>query len=98
MDSDSNYSFDAREFVTRLLKYFFEGLVVAVAAYALNGKRTNVGEVVLLGLVASATFSLLDLMAPSVGSSVRTGAGLGIGLNLTSAAGYGMPNQMARIR
>jgi len=98
MDSDSNYSFDVREFVTRLLKYFFEGLVVAVAAYAINGKRTNVGEVVLLGLVASATFSLLDLMAPSVGASVRTGAGLGIGLNLTSAAGGGIPSQMVRIR
>lgn len=98
MDSDSSYSFDAREFVTRLLKYLFEGLVVAVAAYALNGKRTNVGEVVLLGLVASATFSLLDLMAPSVGASVRTGAGLGIGLNLTGAAGGGLPMQMPRMR
>ncbi len=98
MESDSSYSFDAREFVTRLLKYLFEGLVVAVAAYALNGKRTNVGEVVLLGLVASATFSLLDLMAPSVGASVRTGAGLGIGLNLSGAAGGSMPMQMARMR
>jgi len=79
---NSGYSFDAREFVTRLLKYFFEGFVVAVAAYMIPGKRMDVGEVLLLGLVAAATFSLLDLFAPSIGASARQGAGFGVGLNL----------------
>lgn len=82
MESERNYSFDGKEVLTRLLKYFFEGLIVAVAAFMIPGKKMNAGEVVVLGLVAAATFSLLDLFAPSVGASARTGAGFGVGANL----------------
>ena len=74
--------FDMREVASRMMKYFVEGLVVAVAAFLLPGKNTKVVDVVCIGLVAAATFSLLDLAAPSVGSSARTGAGLGVGANL----------------
>ena len=34
------------------------------------------------GLVAAATFSLLDLFAPSVSGSARQGAGFGVGAGL----------------
>jgi hypothetical protein len=40
------------------------------------------GEVAMIALVATATFAILDIYAPSVGSSARTGAGFGIGANL----------------
>ena len=90
MDSERNYSFDAKEVATRLLKYFFEGLIVAVAAFMIPGKKMNAGEVVVLGLVAAATFSLLDLFAPSVGASARTGAGFGVGANLVGFPGARM--------
>ena len=75
---------DAREVMTRVLKYFIEGLVVAVAAYALPGKALKVVDVVSIGLVAAATFAVLDLFAPnsSVASAARQGAGFGIGANL----------------
>ena len=39
-------------------------------------------EIITIGIVAVATFSVLDLFAPSIGSSVRSGAGQSIGLNL----------------
>ena len=74
--------FDMKEVASRMMKYFVEGLVVAVAAFFLPGKNTKVVDVVCIGLVAAATFSLLDLAAPSVSSSARTGAGLGVGANL----------------
>jgi hypothetical protein len=78
----SNINFDGRELLMRIFKYLFEGLIVAVAAYLIPGKKLGVEEILTIGVVAAATFSVLDLFAPSIGSSVRTGAGLGIGVNL----------------
>jgi hypothetical protein len=70
------------DLVMRLVKYVLEGLAVAVAAFVLPGKTLKFGEVAMIALVASATFAVLDIYAPSVGSSARTGAGFGIGANL----------------
>ena len=82
-----DYSFDGKELLLRIFKYIFEGLIVAVAAYLIPGKKIKAEEIITIGIVAAATFSVLDLFAPSIGSSVRTGAGLGIGLNLTGMGG-----------
>jgi len=73
---------DIADLVTRLVKYLLEGLAVAIAAYVLPGKGLKWGEVTMIALVATATFAILDIYAPSVGSSARTGAGFGIGANL----------------
>jgi len=73
---------DMGDLVMRLVKYVLEGLAVAVAAFVLPGKTLKFGEVAMIALVASATFAVLDIYAPSVGSSARTGAGFGIGANL----------------
>jgi len=68
--------------VARVVKYLLEGLAVAVAAFVLPGKSLKYSEVGMIALVATATFAILDIYAPSVGSSARTGAGFGIGANL----------------
>ena len=73
---------DMGDLVTRLVKYVLEGLAVAVAAFVLPGKTLKFGEVAMIALVATATFAILDIYAPSVGSSARQGAGFGIGANL----------------
>lgn len=70
----------AEDVVYLVIKYLLEGLAVAVSAFYLSSKKTTVKETVMLGTVASVTFLLLDLFSPSIGSSTRTGAGLGIGL------------------
>jgi hypothetical protein len=41
----------------------------------------------MISLVAMATFALLDVYAPSVGASARTGAGFGIGANMVGFPG-----------
>ena len=73
---------DMGDIVTRLVKYVLEGVAVAVAAFVLPGKTLKAAEVGMIALVATATFAILDIYAPSVGSSARTGAGFGIGANL----------------
>jgi len=66
----------------RLLKYVLEGLAVSVCAFVLPKRRTDLNEVVLLGLVASVTFALIDTFASSMSSSVRQGTGFGLGFGL----------------
>jgi ABC-type Co2+ transport system permease subunit len=81
----NEFTFDGKELLVRIFKYIFEGLIVAVAAYLIPGKTLKVEQILTIGIIAAATFSVLDLFAPSIGSSVRNGAGLGIGLSLTNA-------------
>jgi hypothetical protein len=73
---------DMGDLVVRLVKYLLEGLAVAFAAALFPGKPLRFGEIAMLGLTATAVFAVLDIYAPSVGSSARTGAGFGIGANL----------------
>ena len=73
---------DVADLVMRLVKYLLEGLAVAIAAFVLPGKTLKAAEVGMIALVATATFAILDIYAPSVGSSARQGAGFGIGANL----------------
>jgi hypothetical protein len=75
-------SIDFGDIITRFVKYALEGLAVAIAAFVLPGKTLKASEVGMIALVALATFAILDIYAPSVGASARTGAGFGIGANL----------------
>lgn len=88
------YSFDFMEVFVRILKYLMEGLVVATAAFMFPNKKLTMDDVVLIGFVAAATFSLLDLYSPSLGVSARSGAGLGIGANLV---GFPTMNNMPNV-
>ena len=73
---------DLGELIRRAVKYLVEGLMVAVAAYAIPKKSLNLDEVALIALTAAATFSILDTYVPSMAVSARSGAGFGIGANL----------------
>ena len=83
-------SFDASELVVRLFKYCLEGFVLCLAAYFLPGHKLEPSEIIILGLIAAAVFAVLDLFAPAIGSSVRSGAGYGIGFNLVGFPGAPM--------
>jgi hypothetical protein len=78
------------DLLVRVIKYALEGLAVAIAAYVFPGKTLKVGEVGMIALVATATFAILDIYAPSVGASARTGAGFGIGAGLVGFPGGGL--------
>ena len=70
------------ELVKRLVKYLVEGLMVAIAAYAIPKRSLNLEEIMLIALTAAATFSILDTYVPSMAINARSGAGFGIGANL----------------
>ena len=75
-------NYDLYELARRAFKYIIEGLMVAIAAYSIPKKSLNLDEVVIIGLTAAATFSLLDVFIPAMGVAARSGAGTGIGLGL----------------
>jgi hypothetical protein len=81
---------DFSELLKRAIKYIVEGIMVAIAAFAIPKKQLNVEEVVIIALTAAATFSVLDVFVPSMASSARGGAGFGIGANLVGFPRVGM--------
>ena len=84
-----NFAVDGKEIIVRIIKYVLEGAMVALAAYLIPAKKPNPEEILTIALVAAATFSLLDMFAPSISNSARFGAGVGIGLGLTPV-GHGL--------
>jgi hypothetical protein len=79
--------FNVREILKRVIKYLVEGLIVAVACFAIPKQSLDIEEIALLALVAAATFSILDTYIPSMGETARSGAGFGIGANLVRFPG-----------
>jgi ABC-type Co2+ transport system permease subunit len=75
------------ELVKRIIKYLVEGLMVAIAAYAIPKRSLNVEEIILIALTAAATFSILDTYVPTMGVTARSGAGFGIGANIVKFPG-----------
>lgn len=81
--------FEYQGIFTRLIKYLLEGVAVAIAATILSRRNNSLTyqEIALIAVTAAFTFFLLDSLAPSIGSSSRTGAGFGLGSNMV-----GFPN------
>ena len=73
---------DLGELLKRAIKYLVEGMMVAIAAFAIPKKSLQLDEIALIALMAAATFSILDTYLPSMAVNARSGAGLGIGANL----------------
>jgi hypothetical protein len=76
-----------QEVLKRAIKYLVEGLMIAIACYAIPKKNLDIEEIAIIALVAAATFSILDTYIPTIGASARTGAGFGIGANIVGFPG-----------
>lgn len=81
------HDLNIEELVKRIIKYIVEGLMVAIACYAIPKRSLNIEENLLIALTAAATFSILDTYIPSMGVTARSGAGFGIGANLVGFPG-----------
>lgn len=70
------------EIATRIIKYFLEGLAVAVAMTIIPRKTPAYEEIFICSVFAAGVFAILDLLSPSIGLTARQGAGFGLGANL----------------
>jgi hypothetical protein len=77
---------DMSDLASRALKYALEGLAVAVAAFLLprymGGKSLPLSQIIMISMVALATFAILDYASPSIAGGARQGAGFGIGARM----------------
>lgn len=80
--------FSGAEMMTRALKYFLEGLAVAIAMVIIPRKVPNMEEIFVVAIVAAVVFAILDLLAPAISLTSRQGAGLALGSQL--AGGFKM--------
>jgi hypothetical protein len=77
----SEYSAQVQTLVIKAIKYFIEGLAVAIAAYYIPKHKMDMQDIVVIGVTAACIFAILDIFSPSTGEAVRFGAGFGIGAN-----------------
>ena len=69
--------------INNIVKYLIEGIAVAIAAYVLPKRNTQMQEILIIGLMASLTFIILDTFTDdNIAKSARFGTGFGIGSNL----------------
>lgn len=71
--------------IQNLLRYIVEGFVVAIAAYVIPNKRTDIKEILIVSVIASLTLFSLDLFSSEIAKGTRYGAGFGIGYNLVNS-------------
>mgnify|MGYP006088816155 CR=1 FL=1 len=88
-ESQFAQKFRVMNLVKNAMKYIFEGLAVALAAFYFpswsNKGGLKVEEIAAIALTAAATFALLDLWAGGENGmygNARMGAGFAIGSNL----------------
>jgi len=77
--------FRLQEMVKNAMKYIFEGLAVALAAFyfpSWSKGGLKVEEIAAISLTAAATFAVLDLWATPMYVSAKQGAGFAVGSNL----------------
>ena len=88
--NNSKFKVNSLEVMKRFFKYLAEGLMVAIAAYVFPKKKMQPDEIIMIAAVASATFAILDMYAPTIGATARQGAGFGIGASLVGFPGAGL--------
>jgi len=57
-----------QEIIKKIIKYLVEGLVVALACFAIPKHPLDLEDIGLIALIAAMTFSILDVYIPSTGS------------------------------
>ena len=57
---------NSEEIMKRVIKYIIQGLMVAIACYAIPKQTLQLEEIGLIALISSLTFSILDTYIPTM--------------------------------
>jgi len=77
--------FDMSELIKRIIKYLVMGFMISLCLFFIPKKSISYDEIALVSLSSAAIFSIMDTYLPSFSNSVKTGAGIGVGLQLVGA-------------
>ena len=81
-------SFNSRELCKKVVKYILQGAIISIAVLLLQKNKPDFEAVIALGLIASSTYAIIDLFAPSLTMPVNLGVGFGIGAQLVGFPGH----------
>lgn len=77
--------------INNLVKYIVQGIAVGIAAYVIPNRKTNIHEIMIISVIASLTFFVLDIFTDDIAKGARLGTGFGIGMalaNITQMPAY----------
>jgi ABC-type thiamin/hydroxymethylpyrimidine transport system permease subunit len=77
--------------INNLIKYIVQGIAVALAAYVIPNRKTNINEIMIISIISSLTFFVLDIFTDDIAQGARLGTGFGIGMalaNITQMPAY----------
>lgn len=84
----SPFVYDTTEILKRAFKYLIDGLIIALAARYIPSQELKWQEILMIAVVAAATFAILDMYTPTIATAARQGAGFAIGVK---TLGYQLP-------
>lgn len=77
-----NKQINLDDVLKKSVKLLLEGLVIGVCTKLLPGNKITIQHILMITLITALIFGLLDAFAPELSSSVRWGAGIGIGYSI----------------
>ena len=83
--------YTSSDLLKKIITYCIEGFAVSLVLTLIFKKIRSYENILLIGLTATALFSIMDLYSPTISNFVRQGTGFGLGINLTGLNGLGIP-------
>ena len=66
MRKDNNSKLNTLEKSKRIIKYILMGFIILVAVRYIPNQPINTKEIIMIGLISSISFAMLDMVSPSI--------------------------------
>jgi hypothetical protein len=63
---NKNSNLNKLEKIKRLIKYILMGFIILVAVRYIPNQPINTKEIIMIGLISSISFAMLDMVSPSI--------------------------------
>ena len=63
---NKNSSFNKIEKSKRMMKYILMGFIILVAVRYIPNQPINTKEIIMIGIISSVAFAMLDMVSPSI--------------------------------